>query len=73
MGSRQTRRVAVQMGRRRISDRRGECTRLGSRRNAGVEETVGNRMISRFLSQVHRWLEISLTEMEAGDRNGRSR
>lgn len=34
MGSRQTRRVAAQMGRRWISDRRGECTRLGSRRNA---------------------------------------
>ena len=41
--------------------------------NVGVWEKKVSRMISRFLSQVHRWLEISLTEMEAGDRNGRSR
>lgn len=48
--SRKTRTVAAQMGRRRISDRRGECTRLDSRRNAGVEEMVAKRMISRFLA-----------------------
>lgn len=41
--------------------------------NVGVWEKKVSRMISRFLSQVYRWVEVSLTEMEAGDRNGRSR
>ena len=41
--------------------------------NVGVWEKKVSRMISRFLSQVYGWVEVSLTEMEAGDRNGRSR